>query len=127
MNEKYRIVSLLDEIVINLRDFIFIITEKSSAHRDTDTFFIWHFLDLLWNEEKCYIINLRARNLECIQKSSTLLVSDNDKISFLKKLSEHHLIFNLFHFERNTEIDDRRTCKSSNLRTEIPLVEQIGK
>lgn len=58
MDEKYWIVSLVEECLIDERDLDFTFPEKSSAYRDTDTFFFWFFLDLLWYKEKSNIWDL---------------------------------------------------------------------
>jgi hypothetical protein len=107
MQEKYRIISLLDEIVIDLRDFIFVISEKSSPDRDADTFFLWHLLDFLRDSEKCNIWNMRTRDLKGFEESCTLLISDDDEVSLLEELTEHHFVFYLFNLEGYTEVHDR--------------------
>ena len=58
MHEKYWIISSLDEVVIDLWYFSFIISEKSSSHRYANSSFLWLLLRPLWYREKCYIRNL---------------------------------------------------------------------
>ena len=99
MYEKYRIISFFDKIIIDFWNLIFVITEKSSSHRNTDTFFLWHFWNFFWNKKECNIMNLGTRNFQSIQKSSTFFISNDDKVSFLKKFSKHHFIFYLLYFE----------------------------
>ena len=102
-------------------------TEKSATHRDTDAFFFWFFLDLLGNQEKCNIRNLRAWDFQSLQKARTLLISDDDKVSSLEEFSERHFVFHLFDLERDTKIHDRRTSETSYLGTEVPLVDERAK
>ena len=99
VDEKYRIVSLLEEVFIETRDFFFCFTEKSSSEGDTDTLFFWEFLCLFWYEEKCDIWNLRTWDFEGIEEPGALLVSHDDEVSLLEELTECHLIFDLFDLE----------------------------
>ena len=99
VDEKYRIVSLLEEVFIETRDFFFCFTEKSSPKGDTDTLFFGNFICFFWHEEKCDIWNLRTWNFEGIEKSCALLVSHDDEVSLLEELTKCHLIFDLFHLE----------------------------
>jgi hypothetical protein len=126
MREKYRIISLLDEIVIDLRDFVFIISEESSPDRDTHSFFIWKLIELLGYSEKCEIWNLRTWDLERFEESGTLLIADDDEVSLLEEFAQHHFIFHLFDLERYTEIDDSRTSHTCYLGAKVPLPEKSG-
>ena len=99
MYEKYRIISFIHEVFVDERNLNFRFTEKSATHRDTDAFFFWFFLDLLGNQEKCDIRNLRAGNLQSLQKACALFVSDDDEVSFLEQFTERHFVFHLFDLE----------------------------
>jgi hypothetical protein len=99
MEEKYGIIPFFYEVIINFRDFFFIVSEKSSSYRESDSFFCGHFFCLFWYEEKCDIGYLRAWNLERFEESGTLTITHDDKISWLEELPEHHFIFHLFDFE----------------------------
>jgi hypothetical protein len=127
MEEKYRIIPLLDKIVIDLRNFILIISEESSSDRYAYSFLFWHLIDLLRDREKCKVWNMRTWNLESLEKSCTLLISDDDEVSLLKYFTQHHLMFHLLNLERDTEIDYRSTRHTSYLRTEVPLIDEICK
>lgn len=99
MDEKYRIISFVHEVFVDEWDFDFRFPEKSTTHRNTDTFLFWFFLDLLGNQEKCNIRDLGTGNLEGLEKSCTLLISNDDKVSFLKQFPERHFVFYLLYFE----------------------------
>jgi hypothetical protein len=127
MQEKYGIISFFDKIVIDLRDFILIISEKSSSDRYSHTLLLWHLIDLLRDSEKCEVRDMRAWDLECLEKSRTLLISYDDEVSFLEYFSEHHLMLHLLDLERYAKVYDRRTRQTCDLGTEIPLIQEARK
>jgi hypothetical protein len=123
--EKYRIISMLDEIVIDLRDFSFIFPEEvTTAYRYTDAFLFWHLCWGWWRLiEKCDIWYLGAGDLEGFEESGTFFITDDDEVSLLEDIMELHFIFHLLYFERESEKDDSRTKYPSKLRSKPPLHE----